>query len=284
MIFTVRVIVQAVKVEMSTVKCRTCQEPLESSWLFCEYCGKKTNKSDIEQELSIQNEINRKSTEDSELKIRIHREVTKLEPVSAFDFQHDKERIDPKSTTLLKARAQAGDHMKIENEKDSAIIHKKKKNSRMSTSTSTINETDVQTEKMISFLEEFNHSTMQKSTKLVALPKNSTYSFQKKIKEDKSKANRNKNKNTGDFFRSELEVKTSQNFNVITSNNKYLDHMPSLLDIFDDPSLLPKEEEEEEEEDSRMQEYNKIVSDKDSQTETSSVMGATAGKTSDLLT
>lgn len=224
---------------MSVDKCRTCQEVLDSTWLFCEYCGKKTNKSDRDLEISVQQEITRKAAEDVKMKLRIHQQSAKLERVPACDvLMNRKPEQDPK-LTLIKARAQAANESL--SQLKAPVKHRKKN---ISVSSSIVNETDMQTEKMISFLEEFNHSTMKKTSMLSSLPNKSTFSFSKTkaSRGGGERGEKKKNKNAADFFSSELDIRTSQNFNEITSSDNYLNHIPSLLDIFDNPSLMQKDE------------------------------------------
>ena len=195
------------------MKCRTCKEELEPSWQFCEICGKKTNNTDVIHKNIVKNEIIKKVKKKETLQDLIHKQSNKVTRVSTNVTQFGKKtEVDPK-TTLIEARAKAAAKAR-EDDLEGGY-----------------NPTDVHIEKMVSFLKEHNHSTMERATKLAKSPR-------RKSKMTKSAR---ENQMSSDFFKSQLDVKTSQNFNSVQSRTKtdsYLDCEPSLLEIFDDPSLL----------------------------------------------
>lgn len=226
-----------------TEKCRVCREILEESWVFCEYCGKKTKSktnTNSNKEETVKIEIMKKTKQEQLKKHQLIKQSHKMEriPVTVTLLSKEKQEIDPK-TTLFNARLKARELARETPTLDEPISTL----GPLKSNKSIHNIADAHTEKMISFLEEYNRSEILKSTQ-------QTPTVQSKIgdakikKQQKHKGKSKSNNNDADFFRNDLEVKHSQNFNVVsTKSESYLDNVPSLLDIFDDPSLLPPRDE-----------------------------------------
>jgi len=218
--------------------------------LYCEYCGKKTNKTDVLQEAIVNLEIARKSIDEQKFNEHLMKQSSKIERVPVHVTLINKEpEVDPKAT-LRKARAAIqAENAKIEELGASRHASGKMRGQKLQSNMSVMSPspTDIHTGKMASFLEEYNQSEILKSNAKIAKSKGDNMSFKnQKPRKPKCQSRGDKsNAAVPDFFKSELDVKTSQNFNNITQNESYLNEIPSLLEIFDDPSLLPPEEKEE---------------------------------------
>lgn len=245
-------------------KCRTCHEDIELSWLFCEICGKKTNnKINVDEECIINNQILLKKNKGCNLERRLRHQSSKIERTPACVTKINREAdVDPEAS-LEKARAAAREEelniLKLHSSLSLPTLsrrkvpeakhpHKHKQSPRLA---SILNSSDFHTEQMTSFLQAFNQSTMTMSTHKSACTSPHSFHISSKVKNNSLKnrivSSRRKtkacNQTSPDFFKSDLDRSKSQNFNVSSSQDSrtYLGDVPSLLQIFDDPSLLQVE-------------------------------------------